>query len=104
MGLANMNEQLVQKLDLARAIAKTPFGINSAMRCEAHNRKDGGIEDSAHLTGNAVDIRCTNSHKRFLIVAALLHVGFKRVLIYDTFIHVDNDETKPQKVLWVDGG
>ena len=103
MGLADMNAEMVQKLDLARAIAKTPFGINSAVRCPIHNRRVGGIEDSAHITGNAVDIRCTDSNKRFLIIQALISVGFNRIGVYDTFIHVDNDDSKPTKVVWIDG-
>jgi zinc D-Ala-D-Ala carboxypeptidase len=103
MGLADMDIEFVQKLDLARSIAKTPFGINSAVRCEAHNGKSGGRKNSAHLTGNAVDIRCTDSNKRYLIIDALIRVGFNRIGIYDKFIHVDNDNTKPARVAWIDG-
>lgn len=102
MGYSDMDVQFVQKLDLARSIAKTAFVITSGFRCFDHNRRVGGIEESAHLTGNAADIACTRSHERFLIVSALLKVGFDRILIYDTFIHVDNDKTKPTKVLWID--
>jgi len=104
MGLKDMNPLLVQRLDLARAIAKTPFTINSALRCKRHNRKVGGIENSAHMSGHAVDIACTDLNKRFIIIDALIRVGFNRIGIYDTFIHVDNDETKTARVVWIDGG
>ena len=104
MGLKDMNEQLIQRLDLARSIAKTPFKVNSAVRCEAHNKASGGVENSAHLTGNAVDISCFDRNKRFLIIDALIHVGFNRIGIYDKFIHVDNDDSKTARVLWIDGG
>jgi len=104
MGLAAMDEKVVQKLDLARSIAKVPFAVRSAVRCPTHNVSVGGIENSAHLTGNAVDIACTSSNKRFLIIESLIRVGFNRIGVYDTFIHVDNDETKPARVLWIDGG
>lgn len=104
MGLADMDERMVQRLDLARSIAKVPFVINSAVRCIDHNETSGGLDDSAHLKGHAVDISCKDSHKRFLIIEALLRVGFNRIGVYGTFIHVDNDETKPARVLWIDGG
>lgn len=104
MGLRDMDETFVQRLDLARSIAKTPFTINSAVRCETHNERSGGRKNSAHLSGHAVDIRCTDSRKRFQIIAALIQVGFNRIGVYNSFIHVDNDETKPTRVVWVDGG
>lgn len=104
MGLKNMDEQLIQRLDLARSIAKTPFSVNSAVRCPSHNKTSGGVDSSAHLSGHAVDIRCTESHKRFLIIEALMRVGFNRIGVYDTFIHVDNDDSKPTRIMWIDGG
>jgi len=104
MGLKDMDENFIRKLDLARSIAKTPFIVNSAIRCKDHNDNIDGLSNSAHLTGNAVDIRCKESHKRYLIIDALIRVGFNRIGIYDTFIHVDNDETKPARVVWIDGG
>jgi hypothetical protein len=36
-----------------------------------------------------------------IIVKALLEVGFKRIGIDDTFIHVDCDPTKDQNLIWV---
>ena len=104
MGFKDMDERLIQRLDIARQIAKTPFTINSAVRCLSHNAAVGGIANSAHLTGNAVDIRCKDPHKRYLIIDALMRSGFKRIGIYDTFIHVDNDDSKPVQVVWLDGG
>lgn len=103
MGLADMDERMIQRLDLARSIAKVPFVITSAIRCLKHNKDVGGIDDSAHLKGHAADIECSDSRKRFLIIEALLRVGFNRIMIYDNFIHVDNDETKPAQVMWIDG-
>lgn len=104
MGLKDMDVDFVKRLDLARSIAKTPFTINSAVRCPEHNEREGGRPRSAHLSGNAADISCKQSHKRFLIIEALLKAGFNRIGIYDKFIHVDNDETKPARVVWIDGG
>ena len=37
-GFNNINDELVLLLDIARGLAKVPFSINSAYRCEKHNR------------------------------------------------------------------
>ncbi|MBN1839484.1 MAG: peptidase M15 [Campylobacterales bacterium] len=98
-GLNNISDELVLALDIARKNSNFPFIINSACRCETHNKKIGGVKDSAHVKGLAVDISIPDDTVRFIIVSALLNVGFKRVLMYDTFIHVDVDLTKPQFIL-----
>ncbi len=74
--------------------------ITSGYRCEAHNREVDGVEDSAHMKGLAADIKCEDSSYRFLLITALMKVGFKRIGIYNSFIHCDLDETKDQKVMW----
>lgn len=98
-GLNNIDVTLVSLLDHARHFAEIPFKINSACRCEVHNKNVGGVKDSSHCKGLAVDISCRSDERRFSMVSALLKVGFKRVLIYDTFIHVDIDLDKPNPIL-----
>jgi len=91
-------------LDEARDIAQVPFRITSGVRSVAHNRACGGREDSSHLRGKAADIACTTSAERFRIVAALIAVGFSRIGIGETFIHVDNDDQiKTPGVVWLYG-
>lgn len=75
--------------------------ITSGYRCGKHNKDVGGKETSSHPKGLAVDIKCEDSSYRFLLVAALLKVGFKRIGIGKTFIHVDLDQSKDQNVIWV---
>ena len=48
----------------------------------------------------AVDISAKDSRIRFLILDALIAVGFSRIGIADTFIHVDMDFDKSQNVVW----
>jgi len=92
---------LLRKLDAARGLAGVPFVINSGIRSEARNAEVGGVDTSAHLTGHAVDIRCTTSRERFLIVSALRTVGFQRIGIGRTFVHCDTDPGKDQDVIWL---
>ena len=94
-----INLKLVMMLNLARIIAGIPFIINSACRCEKHNFNVGGSDTSSHKKGLAVDIRCTNAVNRFIIISALMRVGFTRILIYKNFIHVDIDSSKPQSII-----
>ncbi len=76
--------------------------ITSGYRCEAHNEAVGGLKDSAHKKGLAADIKCEDTLLRFLLLKALLKVGFKRIGIYKNFIHADLDGSKPQGVIWYD--
>lgn len=96
---AYMNPDFLKKLDKAREKAGIPFRINSGYRTEAHNRKVGGVNDSAHLKGLAVDISTTPETKE-IIYNSLKSVGFVRFGIGGNFIHVDDDLTKPNPAVW----
>lgn len=91
---------LVELLDEARHIAGIPFYLNSTLRSAEKNEAVGGVKDSAHTKGLAVDIRCRNSSERWKIKNALYKVGFKRIGHGKTFVHADIDESKPQYVEW----
>ncbi|MFQ8737042.1 MAG: YcbK family protein [Bilophila wadsworthia] len=97
-GMEKMDADLLHLLDEARDLAGTPFSLTSAYRCPKHNKAVGGVPTSAHTRGYAVDIRCVDSHSRFVILQALLEVGFRRIELAPTWIHVDNDPDKPRDV------
>jgi len=106
-GLANVHYRLTALLDDAREIAGVPFVITSGCRCEKHNTDTGGKPDSSHLPLKsnafycmAVDISTANSALRYVILRALIMVGFNRIGIGKNYIHVDIDPYKPQKVIW----
>ena len=96
-----MEQEFLDLLDDARDIAGVPFIINSGFRTEGHNRAVGGKETSSHLTGWAADIRATTSNRRYLVIAALCGVGFTRIGVADTFVHVDLDPFKAHNVMWL---
>jgi zinc D-Ala-D-Ala carboxypeptidase len=98
--LDKMDKTFLLRLDEARERAGIPFVINSAYRAPEHNAKIGGKPNSSHLKGLAVDISVTNSRQRFIVLNALLEVGFTRIGIADTFIHVDLSTDKSQQVIW----
>ena len=100
-GRQEMDMDFVNGLQDARDIADIPFHINSGWRCKKRNKAVGGVENSSHLTGHAADIQAADSHTRFVIVSALIEAGFKRIGVGKTFIHVDDDVSKAQSVMWL---
>ena len=88
------------KLDLARELAETPFNITSGYRCPKHNKEVGGVKDSAHVSGLAVDITVPDNVARLNIIRGLIIAGFRRIGIGKDFIHADIDKTKPNN-LWL---
>ena len=96
----NMDMKFLELLDYAREEAMIPFKINSGYRTPEHNAKVGGVQNSSHIKGCASDISCTSSDKRLIIVKALINVGFTRLGISSSFIHVDNDPDK-NDAIWL---
>lgn len=100
-GLKDMNKSFMCKLDTARRFANTPFIIISGYRCPSYNAKVSQTgRYGAHTTGHAIDVQVTTSRKRYLILKALIEVGFNRIGIGKGMIHVDDDPGKDQNVIW----
>ncbi len=100
LGMADMSESFLTRLDEARYLAKTPFRINSAVRCAEHNTVVKGAKNSVHLRGKAVDLAVRNSREHYNIFRGLWLMGFVRYGIYENFIHVDCSLTEDQDVIW----
>jgi len=96
-----MDRDTLEMLDSARAYAEIPFKINSAWRCEEHNKKVGGKPDSAHIYGKAADISTPDSRTRFWVVYGLIQAQFTRIGIGKNFIHADTDHNKDKEVAWL---
>ena len=96
----HMDHDLLVMIDRARTLYGKPIVVTSGFRTESHNKKVGGVASSSHLKGLAIDVACVTSKHRFEILTALLEVGFNRIGIADTFIHIDVDKNKSQNVIW----
>ncbi len=79
--LTELNEALGQE-----------FYVTSGYRSHEHNAKVGGVKNSSHTTGKALDIAHYGMVKQ--IVSFLKNKGVKRIGIYKTHIHFDLDDTK----------
>ena len=94
-----MNVDFLNKLDEAREYSGIPFVINSAYRSPTHPLSIKN-PTSSHIKGLAVDISVKDSNTRFKVLDALIAVGFTRIGIANSFIHVDLDFDKSQNVTW----
>lgn len=94
-------EESLERLDLARELARTPFIINSAYRTRHYELSKGRSGNSAHTLGRAFDIRCHDSAQRWRIVNACIAAGFSRIGIAPTFIHVDDAISLPTYRIWL---
>jgi uncharacterized protein YcbK (DUF882 family) len=99
----NMDATFLELLDTARDKAGVPFKITSGYRTADYNKslQDRGYSaspNSSHLKGYAADIACTSGTQRWKIINALIEVGFSRIGVAKTFIHVDNDPEKSSAI------
>lgn len=108
--VVGLDEEFVRKADLARKFAGIPFINTSGLRTlEENQRTPGAAQNSAHLTGHAMDLLVGNSHEVYLIIAACLTVGITRFGIYvdaegnPTHVHIDDakDDLHVQEVIWI---
>lgn len=96
-----VQDDFKQKLDNARHNSRTPYVLNSAARCEYHNKKVGGSPTSSHIKGVAADISYSNIFQLVKIIYGLSKIGFNRIGVNNEkkFIHVDQDEQK-NNAIW----
>lgn len=103
--MAGLKPDLLALLDRARGIAGIPFIITSGLRSQDENDAlPTAVKNSAHLTGEAVDLSYTNSGQRFLILKGLYAVGFKRIGMGSTYIHADISTTLPEEKFFLEDG
>lgn len=98
--LSDMDSDFMSRLDLARGFSDVPYVINSAYRSRAYEISKGRFGTSSHTKGLAVDIACSSNFMRGRILYGLIKVGFSRIGIGKTFIHVDSDNEK-SSAIWL---
>lgn len=81
--------------------------IDSGYRCPKHNSEVGGVWDSEHTDSTirkgiseAVDVDCPDNHIRYLLIIGGYLAGIRRFEDASTWIHLGNDATKPQNVIF----
>ncbi len=99
-----MDREFIRMLQRLEKKTRYPVfqNINSGARTAYWNTKVGGVSNSSHKipTCKAADISTPTKAIRNKIVVAAKLVGFKRIGVGKTFVHLDNDTTKSQYVAW----
>jgi len=67
--------------------------INSGYRTLEHNKKVGGVADSQHRYGKAVDIHLKSSWTPERLADLAKECGFTGIGLYKTFVHMDIRDT-----------
>ena len=96
----DMDEGFLELLDKIREDAGIPLVICCAYRSKEWDKKRGRSGNSAHTRGKAVDIRANDSVNRLKIIKAALNNGIRRIGVGKGFVHIDNDSSLPQDVMW----
>lgn len=81
---------LLRRIGLLRGALGRALIINSAYRCAKHNDEVGGVGNSKHRQGRALDVRVSAAAQEDFRAQALC-CGFEKVLLYPdrNFIHVE---------------
>jgi len=91
-GLSDMNENFMMKLQKLRDDCGFALPVNSGFRCLQKNIDCGGFLTSAHLTGEAADLRVDREKARIVIQTAI-NMGFSVGIDQkgaSRFVHVDS--------------
>ena len=95
------DEVALQRLDRLRSLCGFPIKLNSAYRSPEFDKSKNRSGNSAHCRGLAFDVSCRNAGQRAYIVATAQKVGFLRIGIGATFVHLDCDYSKPYPRIWL---
>lgn len=87
--MVGVSPTLMAIADTARGIAGTPFVITSGLRTVEQNTIAGGVPNSAHLKGLALDIACSDTNRQ-AILKGLLTCG-SELFIEDNEDHIHFD-------------
>ncbi len=96
-----LDGELMARLDVARDLCGFPIVITSGRRTTEQNTAAGGVSESSHMTGLAVDIHMPpGQNEREKLIWSLGRAGFRRLGIYSRHAHCDVDDSKAQDVVW----
>lgn len=88
-----IDPKLVEYLQKIRNYFGKAITINSAYRCDKHNKSVGGASQSKHKYGQAADIKVSGV-KPLKVAQYAEFIGIKGIGQYSNFVHIDTRENK----------
>lgn len=87
---AEMKEKVVKIADGARAHFNAPATVVSGLRCKIHNANEGGVSNSRHMSGKAIDLRIKGVSADSLLAYVKKQPGVRYAYkINSTNVHFD---------------
>ena len=89
-GASEVEEKLVKTADKVREYFGKPMTVSSGRRCSTHNAKVGGVSDSRHLRGKAMDF-CVSGMSASMVltyVQKLPEIRYAYAIDND-YVHMD---------------
>ena len=90
----------IEKCDMLRELYGKPLIVASGIRTPERNKQVGGVKNSSHLLGYAVDWKDISDAEMITFLDAAWAAGFRRFGIMATGIHTDDDPTKTSPAIW----
>lgn len=100
-GKLEMSSDFLPLLDVIRAAYDKPMIVTSGYRCKKHNLSVGGVKNSSHTQGLAVDVAVTRPYDRAKLIGILMAVpAITGIGISERFIHIDT-KNRPYRAVWL---
>ncbi len=87
---ARMEEKLIRTADRLRSQLNVPMIVSSGLRCPQHNANVGGVSNSRHLSGKAMDFRAVGKTAQQVLEVVRQQPEIRYAYaIDDTYVHMD---------------
>lgn len=86
-----ISQDLIESFFRLRNMLGLPLIVNSGFRCVRHNEEVGGVDNSDHTKGCAIDVSLQNLREKYPteeIVNYAKQCGFNFIKIYPSFLHL----------------
>jgi zinc D-Ala-D-Ala carboxypeptidase len=94
-------------MEMIRALLGRPINIHSGYRCKALNDAVGGVSNSAHMSGYAVDFTCPEYGSPYKVARDLAgspSVSFDQLICEGTWVHISFDPKMRRELFTLQGG
>lgn len=94
-------------MEMIRALLGKPINVHSGYRCAELNKAVGGVANSAHMTGYAVDFTCPEYGSPYKIASDLAgcpSLSFDQLIQEGNWVHISFDPRMRRELLTLQDG